>query len=79
MAKVTTKSEKLIPFEGILSLLMEQFDSMLSLVIDSTIKLQQPTCLSAEVLQRRRLLSVVFSMSLPRCKGMYKFINNQIF
>ena len=66
MAKVTTKSEKLIPFEGILSLLMEQFDSMLSLVIDSTIKLQQPTFLSAEVLQLRGLLSVVTTPTLQR-------------
>ena len=66
MAKVTTKSEKLIPFEGILSLLMAQFDSMLSLVIDSTIKLQQPTFLSTEVLQLRGLLSVVTTPTLQR-------------
>ena len=66
MAKVTTKSEKFIPFEGILSLLMEQFDSMLSLVIDSTIKLQQPTFLSTEVLQLRGLLSVVTTPTLQR-------------
>ena len=34
-AKVTIKSEKLTPFEGIFSI-MELFDSILSSVIDST-------------------------------------------
>ena len=36
MAKVAIKSEKLSPFGGIFSI-MEQFDSMLSPVIDSTL------------------------------------------
>ena len=36
MAKVQIKSEKLTPFGGIFSI-MEQFDSMLSSVIDSTL------------------------------------------
>ena len=36
MAKVQIKSEKLTPFGGIFSI-MEQFDSMLSPVIDSTL------------------------------------------
>ena len=36
MAKVQIKSEKLIPFGGIF-MVMEQFDSMLSSVIDSTL------------------------------------------
>ena len=65
MAKVAIKSEELTPFGGIFSI-MEQFDSMLSLVIDSTIKLQQPTFLSTEVLQLRGLLSVVTTPTLQR-------------
>ncbi len=36
MAKVQIKSEKLTPFGGIFSI-MEQFDSMLSPIIDSTL------------------------------------------
>ena len=36
MAKVAIKSEKLTPFGGIFSI-MEQFDSRLSSVIDSTL------------------------------------------
>ena len=36
MAKVAIKSENLSPFEGIFSI-MEQFDSKLSSVIDSTL------------------------------------------
>ena len=39
MAKVAIKSEKLTPFGGIFSV-MEQFDSRLSSVIDSTIGLR---------------------------------------
>ena len=39
MAKVAIKSEKLTPFEGIFSI-MEQFDSKLSSVIDSTLGLR---------------------------------------
>ena len=41
MAKVQIKPEKLTPFGGIFSI-MEQFDSTLSSVIDSTHKLK--TC-----------------------------------
>jgi len=37
MAKVQIKSEKLTPFGGIFSI-MEQFDSMLSPVIDKTLR-----------------------------------------
>ncbi|MCY6291491.1 IS1380 family transposase, partial [Bacteroides fragilis] len=36
MAKVQIKSEKLTPFGGIFSI-MEQFDSMLSPIIDQTL------------------------------------------
>ena len=39
MAKVAIKSEKLTPFGGIFSI-MEQFDSKLSSVIDSTLSLR---------------------------------------
>lgn len=39
MAKVAIKSEKLTPFGGIFSI-MEQFDSRLSSVIDSTLGLR---------------------------------------
>ena len=39
MAKIQIKSEKLTPFGGIFSI-MEQFDSMLSSVIDSTLGLR---------------------------------------
>ena len=39
MAKIQIKSEKLIPFGGIFSI-MEQFDSILSSVIDSTLGLR---------------------------------------
>ena len=39
MAKVAIKSEKLTPFGGIFSI-MEQFDSTLSSVIDSTLGLR---------------------------------------
>ena len=39
MAKIQIKSEKLTPFEGIFSI-MEQFDSILSSVIDSTLGLR---------------------------------------
>ena len=41
MAKIQIKSEKLTPFGGFFSI-MEQFDSTLSSVIDSTHKLK--TC-----------------------------------
>ena len=37
MAKVQIKSEKLTPFGGIFSI-MEQFDSMLSPIIDQTLR-----------------------------------------
>ena len=39
MAKIAIKSEKLTPFGGIFSI-MEQFDSMLSSVIDSTLSIR---------------------------------------
>ena len=39
MAKIQIKSEKLTPFEGFFSI-MEQFDSILSSVIDSTLGLR---------------------------------------
>ena len=39
MAKIQIKSEKLTPFGGIFSI-MEQFDSILSSVIDSTLGLR---------------------------------------
>ena len=39
MSKVAIKSEKLSPFGGIFSI-MEQFDSKLSSVIDSTLSLK---------------------------------------
>ena len=39
MAKVQIKSEKLTPFGGIFSI-MEQFDSTLSSIIDSTLGLR---------------------------------------
>ena len=39
MAKIQIKSEKLTPFGGIFSI-MEQFDSILSSVIDSTLSLR---------------------------------------
>ena len=39
MAKIQIKSEKLTPFGGIFSI-MEQFDSTLSSVIDSTLGLR---------------------------------------
>ena len=39
MAKIQIKSEKLTPFRGIFSI-MEQFDSTLSSVIDSTLGLR---------------------------------------
>ena len=39
MAKIAIKSEKLTPFGGIFSI-MEQFDSKLSFVIDSTLGLR---------------------------------------
>ena len=39
MAKIQIKSEKLTPFGGIFSI-MEQFDSTLSSVIDSTLDLR---------------------------------------
>ena len=40
MAKIQIKSEKLTPFGGIFSI-MEQFDSTLSSVIDSTLALRR--------------------------------------
>ena len=42
MAKVQIKSEKIIPFGGIFSI-MEQFDALLSNVIDSTLGLRSRT------------------------------------
>ena len=45
MAKIQIKSEKLIPFGGIFSI-MEQFDSILSSVIDSTLGLRCRSLLS---------------------------------
>lgn len=42
MAKIQIKSEKIIPFGGIFSI-MEQFDALLSNVIDSTLGLRSRT------------------------------------
>ena len=41
MAKVQIKSEKLTPFGGFFSI-MEQFDSMLSPIIDQTLRSEMP-------------------------------------
>lgn len=43
MAKVQIKSEQITPFGGIFSI-MEEFDSLLSNVIDSTLGLRIKTC-----------------------------------
>lgn len=45
MAKVQIKSEKIIPFGGIFSI-MEQFDALLSNVIDSTLGLRSRSVIS---------------------------------
>ena len=59
MAKVAIKSEKLTPFGGIFSI-MEQFDSNLSSVIDSTLgmRCKQYGCQYSEII--RSLMSVYF-------------------
>ena len=58
MAKIQIKSEKLIPFGGIFSI-MEQFDSILSTVIDSTLGLRCRSLLS--FLQHSTTISWSFS------------------
>ena len=60
MAKIQIKSEKLTPFGGIFSI-MEQFDSTLSSVIDSTLSLRCRLFgyLYSEII--RWILSFVFS------------------
>ena len=58
MAKIQIKSEKLIPFGGIFSI-MEQFDSILSSVIDSTLGLRCRSLLS--FLQHSTTISWSFS------------------
>ena len=59
MAKIQIKSEKLTPFGGIFSI-MEQFNSTLSYVIDSTLGLKCRSFgyLYSEII--RSLMSIVF-------------------
>ena len=60
MAKVQIKSEKLTPFGGIFSI-MEQFDSMLSPVIDSTLGLRCSSIIGYQYSEIvRSLMSVYF-------------------
>ena len=80
MAKIQIKSEKLIPFGGIFSI-MEQFDSILSSVIDSTLGLRCRSLLS--VLQHSTTISWSFSglATVVRIALMYyidinSFLNN---
>ena len=58
MAKIQIKSEKLTPFGGIFSI-MEQFDSSLSAVIDSTLGL------------RRRLFGYLYSEIIRSLMSIY--------
>ena len=80
MAKIQIKSEKLIPFGGIFSI-MEQFDSILSTVIDSTLGLRCRSLLS--FLQHSTTISWSFSglATVVRIALMYyidinSFLNN---
>ena len=80
MAKIQIKSEKLIPFGGIFSI-MEQFDSILSSVIDSTLGLRCRSLLS--FLQHSTTISWSFSglATVVRIALMYyidinSFLNN---
>ena len=59
MAKIQIKSEKLTPFGGIFSI-MEQFNSTLSYVVDSTLGLRCRSFgyLYSEII--RSLMSIVF-------------------
>ena len=80
MAKIQIKSEKLTPFGGIFSI-MEQFDSILSSVIDSTLGLRCRSLLS--FLQHSTTISWSFSglATVVRIALMYyidinSFLNN---
>ena len=80
MARIQIKSEKLIPFGGIFSI-MEQFDSILSTVIDSTLGLRCRSLLS--FLQHSTTISWSFSglATVVRIALMYyidinSFLNN---
>ena len=58
MAKVQIKSEKLTPFGGIFSI-MEQFDSMLSPIIDQTLAQRCRSIIGYSLAQLRAKVDVV--------------------
>ena len=67
MAKVQIKSEKLTPFGDIFSI-MEQFDSILSPVIDSTLGLRCSSIIGYQYSEIvRSLMSVYFLTSSLFC------------
>ena len=79
MAKIQIKSEKLTPFGGIFSI-MEQFDSILSSVIDSTLGLR---CKSfgyrySEII--RSLMSIYFcgGTCIPGCHFSFSQVDQVI-
>ena len=62
MAKVQIKSEKLTPFGGIFSI-MEQFDSMLSPIIDQTLGQRCRSIIGYQYSEIIRSLMSVYSVS----------------
>ena len=61
MAKVQIKSEKLTPFGGIFSI-MEQFDSMLSPIIDQTLGQRCRSIIGCLVIQRQKRMDGVLDL-----------------
>ena len=61
MAKVAIKSEKLTPFGGIFSI-MEQFDSMLSPIIDQTLGQRCRSIIGCLVIQRQKRMDGVLDL-----------------
>ena len=61
MAKVQIKSEKLTPLGGIFSI-MEQFDSMLSPIIDQTLGQRCRSIIGCLVIQRQKRMDGVLDL-----------------